>query len=99
MTPKGRGGMCECKQVNIMGTKKGQVRKTARRAYVSKRGKGPRRPKITASGENNTYAPIRFTSNKGQRGEKSSIVLSKTGKLMDLWSGKSIGFGKLLRRK
>jgi len=28
----------------VMGTKKGQQRKTARRAYVKKKGKGPRTP-------------------------------------------------------
>jgi len=60
----------------------------------------PRRPKYKISKENNTYAPLRFTAKRQKKGVlKGPFVLSKTGKIMDLFSGRSVPFGKLIRGK
>jgi len=59
----------------------------------------PRKPKVTTESNPNKFAPLRFIQNSGRKGEKSTVVLTTGGRFMDLWSGKSIGFGKLLRGK
>ena len=68
-----------------MGTKKGQVRKTARRAYVSKRGKGPKRQKgrVLDNRRNNTYAIGRIVADD----EDSRYFITSSGKIMDFFTG------------
>ena len=55
-----------------MGTKKGQVRKTARRAYVEKKGKGPRRS-ITNRILQNLGSMVIFKDSRGDWGKKGVI--------------------------
>jgi len=58
-----------------MGTKKGQVRKTARRAYE------PRRPEYTVTKTGNPYAPIEFF--------KGILFIPSEGKFLNMKTGKS----------
>lgn len=60
----------------------------------------PRRTKYKISEENNTFAPLRFTAKRQKKGAlKGPFVLTKTGKILDLFSGRGVPFGKLIRGK
>lgn len=61
----------------------------------------PRKPIYRVINEPNTYAPKRFetTNSMKRRGRGDDIVLTKQGKLMDLFSGMSISIGRIIRRK